>query len=112
MSGLSVKLERTSSAVVITLTGRGETTDAPRLQKTVDEAAALKPKLVVVDLSDVEFFGSYGVNALVRLAKAIGPDGTIRLAGPSPAIRDLLNRSHLAGKFPIYSSVAAATDSD
>jgi anti-anti-sigma factor len=108
-----MQLERTPSAVVITLAGRGETTDSKKLHDLIDKAVELKPDLVVIDLTDVEFFGSYGVNALVRLNKGLEPhDGKIRLAGPSPAIRDLLSRSHLAGKFPIYSSVAAATASD
>lgn len=107
-----MQLDPTPGAVVITLAGRGETTDSKRLEELIDKAVALKPDLVVVDLSGVEFFGSYGVNALVRLGRGLDPhDGKIRLAGPSPAIRDLLNRSHLAGKFPIYSSVAAATAS-
>lgn len=106
-----MQLEQMPEAVVLTLAGRGQTTDAPRLHEIVDRAIALKPALVVVDLSGVEFFGSYGVNALVRLDKGLEPhEGQVRLAGPCPAIRDLLNRSHLAGKFPIYASVAAATD--
>ena len=107
-----MQMEKTPGAVVVTLTGRGETTDSKRLHELVDKVVGLKPALVVVDLTGVEFFGSYGVNALVSLAKGLDPhDGKIRLAGPSPAIRDLLNRSHLAGKFPIYSSVEAATAS-
>lgn len=109
MTGLSMHLERTEGAVVITLVGRGETTDSKALHDIIDQAIAMRPELVIVDLAGVEFFGSYGVNALVRLGKGVEPTGAkVRLAGPSPAIRDLLNRSHLAGKFPIYSSVAAA----
>lgn len=109
MSGLSMQLRETEGAGVLTITGRGETADATRLHALVDQLIEMRKAVIVVDLSGVEFFGSYGVNALVRLDKAMdATGGEVRLAGPRPAIKDLLNRSHLAEKFAIYSDVDEA----
>lgn len=109
VSGLRMELTEVSGGVVLTLSGRGETTDGARLQSLVDRVAGMKPPLVVVDLRKVEFFGSYGVNELVRLDKAMeGWGGQVRLAEPPPLITDLLRRAHLGERFGVYESVEEA----
>ena len=104
-----MELRETEGAAVLSLEGRGETSDGERLQALVDRLIEMNKALVVVDLAGVEFFGSYGVNALVRLDKAMeASGGEVRLAGPRPAIKDLLKRSHLAEKFEVYPTVDEA----
>ncbi len=109
MPGLTMELNEVRGIAVITLSGRGETTDGPALQKIIDDALAMQSSTVVVDLSGVEFFGSYGVNALVRLEKGMeSRGGAVRLAGPRPLIKDLLKRSRLSERFEIYPSAEEA----
>src|SRR5215218_7479680 len=64
---------------------------------------------LVLDLSGVSMIDSAGIRALVRgHTTAQRMQGTLRLAGLKPKVRDTLNASHLGGVFEIYESADAA----
>jgi anti-anti-sigma factor len=66
-------------------------------------------RALVLDLSGVPLIDSAGVRALVRghtSAQRVG--GSLRMAGLSPAVREVVELSRLAGVLEIYDSVEAA----
>ena len=64
---------------------------------------------LVIDLSGVQAIDSAGIRALVRgHTTALRLGGRVRLAAPSPAVRRVLELSHLLSVFEIYESVDAA----
>lgn len=104
-----MELGRAGETAVLTLSGRGRTSDADRLYALVEEVVEGGATGVVVDLSGVEFFGSYGVNALIRLDRAMRErGGAVRLVAPGPAIVDLLAKASLDEKFEVYPTTEAA----
>jgi anti-anti-sigma factor len=64
---------------------------------------------LVLDLSGVSMIDSAGIRALVRgHTTAQRMEGTLRLAGLKPKVRETLDASHLGGVFEIYESADAA----
>ena len=75
-------------------------------------AAADQPH-IVLDLSEVPLCDSSGLNLMVqthRLATRRG--GWLRLAGPQPGVRRVLEATNLTQLLSIYDTLTAATDSD
>lgn len=66
-------------------------------------------KRFVVDLSQVRYMNSVGLNFLITLrARSQEEGGDIAVANPSEKVMDLLNMTKLAPIFRIYSTVEAA----
>jgi anti-anti-sigma factor len=64
---------------------------------------------IVIDLTGVRSIDSAGIRALVRgHTTAQRVEGTLRLASLPPAVRGILEASHLSGVFDIYESAEAA----
>jgi anti-sigma B factor antagonist len=82
---------------------------APRLHSALTSAlAASTPLQLVVDMSDVEFCDSTGMNVLLaahRRAREAG--GDLQLASPRPAIRKILQVTGLESVFTVLDHPAA-----
>jgi anti-anti-sigma factor len=66
-------------------------------------------KHLVIDFTRVPAIDSAGIRALVRgHTTAQRVEGTLRLAGLPPRVRETLEASHLANVFDIYDSPEAA----
>ncbi len=67
---------------------------------------------LVIDMEHTEFMDSSGLGALVsRIAATRSKQGDVRLASPSPFIRNLLGITHLDKVFKCFDNVAAAVKS-
>ena len=110
MPGLSVTLDsRSNNSWVLSVKGRPLPEDAATLDAKIDETVASHPRLVVVDCSGLEFLGSFGIGALIRLQKAVEKQGgTVRLAGVAAPIMKILEASRLEQRMPILTTVDAA----
>jgi anti-sigma B factor antagonist len=63
---MSVSLRRVRAAVVVTVTGEVDMVTAPAVREAVDEARRDPGvAVVVIDLSDVDYFGSAGLQTLL-----------------------------------------------
>lgn len=69
---IGLTLERHGEAWVLVVVGEVDTFTAPLLDHNLVEALAEGPNLVVVDLSEVEFFGSAGLAVLLNAQKRFG----------------------------------------
>ena len=105
---LSIDVSTQEASTVITLAGDIDIETAPALR---EQLAALSPtvRIVVVDLSAVEFLDSSGVGALVGAAAALREaGGSLRLACPPPRVQKVFRISRLAEVIPIYDDVGEA----
>jgi anti-sigma B factor antagonist len=108
---LSIDVWSTETSTVVTLTGDIDIQTASQLRERL---ADLPPetRVVVVDLSAVEFLDSSGVGALVGAAAAMRETGgSLRLACPPPRVQKVFRISRLAEVIPIYDDVEDATRS-
>ncbi|HVV24037.1 MAG TPA: STAS domain-containing protein [Pseudonocardiaceae bacterium] len=104
---LTVRQERHGGVVVVSLVGELDMATADDAADRLDLAAASASTLVV-DLTGVRFFGSAGLNVLLRL-RAAGVD--VRLVADHQAVLRPLQLMGVADQFVIHRSVDDAVES-
>ena len=105
---LSIDVSPRETSTVVSLSGDIDIQTAPALRERL--AALPESRIVVVDLSAVEFLDSSGVGALVGAAAALRDDGgSLRLACPQPRVQKVFRISRLAEVIPIYDNVDEAS---
>lgn len=85
---LEAEVRSVDSIRILSITGEIDMASAPRFQSAVDEALLDRPATLVVDLSQVEFFGSAGLSVLLVAAEAV-PQGQLRVVASSPVRRPI-----------------------
>ncbi|MBN1345810.1 MAG: STAS domain-containing protein [Phycisphaerae bacterium] len=106
---LQIEVRREADVAVVKVSGSAtmEATDDLRqcLAQTVEDPV----RLTVLDLGDLDFVCSEGLGAIVAAyLKCARRGDTLRLAGPTDNIRELLNVTKLSKLFPVFPSVADA----
>jgi anti-sigma B factor antagonist len=106
---LSLETRRLGDVIVVHCEGRIVYRDeAAALSRVVVEALQAA-KEVVLDLEGVERIDSAGLGELVFVhVSAEGFGNTVKLAGPNPRVRALLDLTNLSSVFEIHSSLAEA----
>jgi anti-sigma B factor antagonist len=88
--GFRVELSRRDGFLIASVLGEIDLATAPKLLDTVESDLASnsgRTSRVVIDLTEVEFLDSSGLNALVRLERLLTADGTeLRLVSPTDAV--------------------------
>lgn len=110
---LQMEVRRKDRGLVIAVHGSVDVLDAPALQEQLQKLTAREdaPEVVVLDLSDLDFIGPDGIDALLRVRRALqSQKGRIRLVHPSPEIRRMLQVTRLTKILPIYDSVEQALE--
>ncbi|MEU4788921.1 STAS domain-containing protein [Micromonospora tulbaghiae] len=75
----------------ISVAGEVDLSNAHLLTELVETAVAASAPLVVIDLSEVRFFGAYGISALMLAQRVLARHGRrLVLHRPSPAVRRVL----------------------
>ncbi len=96
-----------TDCVVLTVNGEIDLVSAPELATAFEEYLDGTP-CVVVDLTDVTFFGSLGLATLVRMT-ALAESSGVRLAlVPGPLVKRTMELTRTAELFTVYESVADA----
>ena len=75
-------------------------------RKLVDLVTGLDSPSLVLDLTNVNFFGSSFIEAMFRVWKRLQsrPDGRFALCGLNPYCREVLEVTHLDKLWPMYST--------
>jgi anti-sigma B factor antagonist len=94
VEGLSVSVESASDAAVVTVAGEIDIASAPELRDALTQAVRGSPRRLTVDLAQVSFIDSSGLNALASVTRE-SPDIEVVLASPSRQCRRVLEVSGL-----------------
>jgi anti-sigma B factor antagonist len=104
---LEVETAETDHAVVVAIRGDAGATNADLLDAAVLRLSAMRPRLVVLDLSQTTLIASLCIGSLVALRRGIvAHGGAVRIAGASPLIDLTLRRAKLDLIFPMHATVA------
>lgn len=94
-----VDVARNNGTTKVVLAGDLDLASAPAARKLLSKECEGRPKLLLIDVSALEFVDSAGLSALVRADRALAEDGgSLALTGASARICRLLeitNLSHL-----------------
>jgi anti-anti-sigma factor len=85
----SIEVTRRDGDVhVASLRGELDFSEAPLLARALDELREAAPLGMVLDLSELTFIDSSGINALVMAARAVAAEGNaLVLAEPTPGVQ-------------------------
>ena len=97
-------------AHVIRIAGRWDAFSAPEFEAFWNELSrAENPRLLVLDLTDVDYVSSFGLRGLLLLGKQLEPlGGALHIAGMCPAVHKVFLGSGLASLFPAFADAVAA----
>jgi anti-sigma B factor antagonist len=102
---LTIDIRCVGRRAVVRVAGEIDIATGPRLRAALDQAAGAAPLEVWVDLSDVRFMDSTGLNALLDLA---GRVPRVAVICPEGNVRRTFDIAGLADAFPLYSTRAQA----
>lgn len=96
---------------VVHVSGEIDMTSRDAVERVLTRAVDSRPETVVVDLSDVTFFGSSGLQMLAEArAHAAANQVTLRLVASSRRVLRPLEITGMTMAFRVYASVAEAVD--
>lgn len=95
---------------VLAVSGEIDMVTGPGLQKELSSALDEHPATLVVDLTDVTFFASSGLSALVAAYQQGGERTSLRVVAPSNATARPLQVTALDRKIPVFASRKDALD--
>lgn len=96
-------------AALLTLTGEIDLHSAPVLRERLSEVCAEGQRIVIVDLTGVEFLDSSALGALVSASREFSDmGGVLRLACPPPHVQKVFRITRLADVIPVFDDVPAA----
>ncbi|MGA5120900.1 STAS domain-containing protein [Streptomyces pseudogriseolus] len=90
VGGLSVVTTSTDGIRVLTLTGEIDHHTGDQLRRALDGAGATEPR-IVIDMRQVTFMDSTGINILIAAYRAVTKvGGWLRLAAPTDSVMRVL----------------------
>jgi len=95
------------NCVVLSVLGEIDLVTVPGLESAIAEHVAAAPRLVI-DLSEVTFFGSLGLSALIRATTLAGDRGTHLLLVTGERVRRTMEVTKTTELFSMYNSVEEA----
>jgi anti-anti-sigma factor len=108
---LTVSVEqRESGAVVLHVSGEIDLVTAPQLEESVTRALGERPKVLVVDLTEVGFLASAGMSVLVAAHNQAGEHTNMRLVASGSATFRPMELTGLAQALAIYPTLRDALD--
>jgi anti-sigma B factor antagonist len=106
---LQLDVRRDEGGVVISAHGSVDALDAPQLQEQLQRLIPQTRQVIVLDLSDLDFIGPDGLDALLTVRNALQVHhGQIRLVHPNPEIHRMLEVTRLTEILPIFDTVEQA----
>lgn len=106
---VDIKTERRGGVLVITPVGRLDNESAADFELLTQESVAAGSRHLVLDLSGLNYMSNAGLRAMGSLAKSLKtPTTSLRVAGPTPAVRQVFDAAGIAMLFDIRANVEAA----
>ena len=109
MPAITVQASQHPSGLIIKISGDAGVQNVAEMERELTRISAAHPKLVVFDLSDLDFIASLGMGALMSFRKGVvRAGGTVRLAAAKPAVLDAFKRAALKELFNTCATVDEA----
>ena len=106
---LELNVSDQGDARVVGIFGSVGMNEADRLRSALDELADAPTRVVVLDLTGMDFICSLGLGAMIAVyQKMRGRRRDLKLVNPQTPIREVLEATRLTKLFPIYASVDEA----
>lgn len=97
---------------VLTLKGEFTADDVEQFERNVEDRLAAQARDFVLDLAELEFIDSAGLEALLKLQETCGDLlGQMRLAGACGNVEQILRMTRLTPRFDLRQSVEDAVKS-
>jgi anti-sigma B factor antagonist len=96
--------------VVVRTTGAVDMLTAPDLQEAIAAAWGQQPSALIVDLSDVDFLSSAGMQVLVNAHDAVSPTARFAVVADGPGTSRPLKITGLTDFIELFSTLDAAVD--
>ncbi|KAA9158763.1 STAS domain-containing protein [Amycolatopsis acidicola] len=104
----AVVLESSGGAAVLRVSGALDLALAPKLQQLVDRASRDHPRVLVIDLTDVDFLASAGMAVLVRTHRRHGATVAVRVVADNRLTLRPLELTRLTDELAVFPTLAAA----
>lgn len=106
---LRIDINPSDRDVVVQLRGTASMEHCDRLNTALMKAAESKPRLLVIDLDQLDFICSIGLGAIVSaFLRARRYGGQMALGAPNEAIREMLDLTRLDTLIDVYDTPAQA----
>ncbi|HEX2286728.1 MAG TPA: STAS domain-containing protein [Mycobacterium sp.] len=93
---------------VLTVGGEVDLATVERLDAAIAEALSRKPTALVIDLSEVDFFASAGLQALVATHESVSPSAEFAVVANGPATSRPIELTGLDQIFALYPTLEDA----
>lgn len=94
--------------VIVSAVGAVDMLTAPQLQEVIDAAVERKPASLIVDLTEVDFLGSAGMQVLVLTQKRVAAQTRFAVVADGPATSRPLKVTGLTDYVELFSTLDVA----
>lgn len=111
---MEITIREFKHADVVTVSGRVDSSTAPKLDQTLKGLMDDKHYNIVLDLSGVEYMSSAGLRAMISCLRRVkkGPrTGDLRLANPSKRVAEVLELAGLDEVIGVFDDLVGAVGS-
>lgn len=98
------------NVVVVSVRGAIDMLTAPQLADGIRASQGRGPKVVIVDLSEVDFLASAGMQVLVAANENAGPDGRLVVVADGPATSRPLKITGITDFIALYPTLDEALE--
>jgi anti-sigma B factor antagonist len=106
---LAMSTQQLDEATIVELRGSASMGEIDAFTRQTDRLAAARPRLLVLDLTRLDFLASLAIGQIVALSKSIKlHGGKVVLAGPNPEVLKVLDRCNLRAVLPVFATVDQA----
>ncbi|MEA2735860.1 MAG: hypothetical protein QOE14_2311 [Humisphaera sp.] len=110
--GIDIHADQTPRGLIARVVGDMGVDQVDELDRQLHLLTVLKPRLAVLDMSQVPFVSSMAIGALVRFRNQVAEaGGRVALAGMQKNVHDSFLYTGLERVFALHKSVAEAVDS-
>ena len=110
MDAIATAVAYEDGIAVLTVSGEVDLATVPALEAAIDEALAAQPSGLVIDLSNVEFLASAGLQTLVTTQERVGMSGQFVVVAEGAATSRPIQLTGLDEIFDLYPTLPEALD--
>lgn len=105
---ITASIHDRDGAAVLKIRGEIDVASAPAFKSAISEALALRPQMLVIDLTDVDFFGSVGVSILLEAQDKVAEHGLFGVVARGPFTGRVIQLVGLQDVLSVYQTVDEA----